>query len=119
MLQKTCKKKNINIQQAIAELISEGLRYEISNLKQLEGERLESFMNIFSIQAVTPPEIYYNKVNVLFCEAHIYEQVRTFLSADTLVLNVSFPKMNINIWCHEMFGDALMRNLFDDLEESL
>lgn len=117
MLQKISKRKNITIQQAIAEVIAEGLRHEITNLKKLEGERLESFVNIFSIQSKNQPEIYYNMTNVLFCEANVYEQVRPFLSSESLVMKVEIPKMNINIWCHEMFSDPLMNNLFDDFSQ--
>jgi len=119
MFQKICDRKKINIQQAISESISEGLRHEISSLKKLEGDRLESFIGIFSIQSRTKPEVYYNKFNVLFCEADIYEQVRPFLSSESLVLKIEIPKLNVNIWCHQMFNDPLMNNLFDDLDADI
>lgn len=117
MLAKLTKKNNCSIQKAISEAISEGLRHEVQNLVRLEGERLESFVQIFGLGFVTPPEIYYNKFNVLFCEEYIHSQVSSLISKKNLVLRIEIPKTNINIWCYEMFNDALLFNIFDDIEK--
>lgn len=115
MLQKHIKKNNSTIQKAISELISEGLRHEISNMVRLEGEKLKGFIDMFNLEYGDEPEIYYNNYNVLFCQQNIYDQIFNYLKKDSLVVKIEIPKVHINVWCHEMFADPLFTNFFDEL----
>lgn len=119
MLADLIRSKNLTLQKAVSEAVSEGLRHEMSNLQKLEGEKLKSFIDMFSIQSTTEPEVYYNNFNMVFCEPDLHDEIKNFLKADTLAVRIEIPKTNINLWCYEIFADPLFSNIFDDLEPNV
>jgi hypothetical protein len=109
-------KRGLSLQRAVAEVLSEGIRLELGNMKQLTGERLEDFLKVFSLEFPFEVEIYYNKFNILFCQEPVYKELESYFKPDSFVMKVEMPKLNTNIWVHDT-SDPLFGNLFDDLVE--
>ena len=98
----------------ILEHLKDGIKSELKKAKKLEGEKLQSFVNIFKVSE--DAKIYYNKYNLIITEQETLEEIQPFLKQENLIISLAIKSFNSYLWVYDITNDALFDQLLNEFE---
>jgi hypothetical protein len=88
--------------------LSDCVKDSVSGIKQLKGDALDTFKNIFNIESDVT--IYFSEYNVVVMDTITHQAILPYIKSENLVLKVEMPEFDSYLWVYQYFNERVFND---------